>query len=73
MKKVLLTASVEHHFNAFHLPLIDIFHENGYGVEIAAHDVMGGEYHKTLKEKTEKIHDIPVFWKKLRIVFYKSI
>ncbi len=58
MKKVLLTASVEHHFNAFHFPLIDIFHENGYDVEIAAHDVMGGEYHKALTEKTEKIYDI---------------
>ncbi len=59
MKKVLLTASVEHHFNSFHLPLIDIFHENGYGVEIAAHDVMGGEYHEILTDKTEKIYDIP--------------
>ena len=58
MKKVLLTASVEHHFNAFHFPLIDIFHENGCDVEIAAHDVMGGEHHEKLKEKTEKIHDI---------------
>ncbi|MBQ3498092.1 MAG: glycosyltransferase family 4 protein [Clostridia bacterium] len=58
MKKVLLTASVEHHFNAFHFPLIDIFHENGYAVEIAAHDVMGGKHHRKLKEKTEKIHDI---------------
>lgn len=59
MKKVLLTASVEHHFNAFHFPLIDIFHENGCDVEIAAHDVMGGELHEKLKEKTEKIYDIP--------------
>ena len=59
MKKALLTASVEHHFNAFHFPLIDIFHENGYAVEIAAHDVMGGDYHEILTEKTEKIHNIP--------------
>lgn len=59
MKKVLLTASVEHHFNAFHFPLIDIFHDNGYDVEIAAHDVMGGEYHEILTQKTEKIYDIP--------------
>ncbi len=59
MKKVLLTASVQHHFNAFHFPLIDIFHEKGCEVEIAAHDVMGGEHHRKLKEKTEKIYDIP--------------
>ena len=59
MKKVLLTASVQHHFNAFHFPLIDIFHENGYDVEIAAHDVMGGDIHNALVEKTEKIYDIP--------------
>ena len=59
MKKVLLTASVEHHFNSFHFPLIDIFHENGYDVEIAAHDVMGGDHHQNLKAKTEKIYDIP--------------
>ncbi len=59
MKKVLLTASIQHHFNAFHFPLIDIFHQNGYEVEIAARDVMGGEYHKALAEKTDKIYDIP--------------
>ena len=59
MKKVLLTASVQHHFNAFHFPLIDIFHENGFEVEIAAHDVMGGEQHESLKQKTDKIYDIP--------------
>ncbi len=59
MKKVLLTASIQHHFNAFHFPLIDIFYENGYEVEIAARDVMGGEYHRKLAEKTEKIHEIP--------------
>lgn len=59
MKKVLLTASVQHHFNAFHFPLIDIFHEKGCEVEIAAHDVMGGEHHQKLKEKTDKIYDIP--------------
>lgn len=59
MKKVLLTASVQHHFNAFHFPLIDIFHENGCEVDIAAHDVMGGEHHEKLKEKTERIFDIP--------------
>ena len=59
MKKILLTASVQHHFNAFHFPLIDILHENGYEVEIAARDVMGGDYHRQLQEKTEKIHEIP--------------
>ena len=59
MKKVLLTASVQHHFNAFHFPLIDIFHEKGFEVEIAAHDVMGGEQHESLKKKTDKIYDIP--------------
>lgn len=59
MKKALLTASVQYHFNLFHFPLIDMLHENGFEVEIAAHDVMGGEYHKRLAEKTEKIYDIP--------------
>lgn len=59
MKKVLLTASVQYHFNLFHFPLIDILHENGYEVEIAARDVMGGEYHKRLAEKTERIYEIP--------------
>ncbi len=58
MKKALLTASVQHHFNAFHFPFIDILHENGYSVEIAAHDVMGGEYRESLENKADKIHDV---------------
>ena len=59
MKKALLTASVQYHFNLFHFPLIDILHESGYEVEIAARDVMGGDYHRQLVKKTEKIHEIP--------------
>lgn len=59
MKKILLTASVQYHFNLFHFPLIDILHENGYEVEIAAHDVMGGEYHQKLAEKADRIYEIP--------------
>lgn len=58
MKKALLTASVQHHFNAFHFPFIDMLHEKGYSVEIAAHDVMGGESRKSLEEKADKIHDV---------------
>lgn len=58
MKKALLTASVQHHFNAFHFPFIDMLHENGYSVEIAAHDVMGGECRESLEAKADKIHDV---------------
>lgn len=36
MKKVLLTATVQSHICQFHKPLVEMLHENGYEVEVAA-------------------------------------
>ncbi len=59
MKKVLLTATVQHHFTAFHLPLIDMLHKNGFTVDVAARDVLGGELHKKLEDAVDCLYDIP--------------
>ncbi len=58
MKKVLLTASVHYHFTCFHFPLIDLLHENGYEVEIAAKSCPENEPLERLTSKIEKFHDI---------------
>ncbi|NLO97204.1 MAG: glycosyltransferase family 4 protein, partial [Peptococcaceae bacterium] len=38
MKKVLLIATVQSHIAQFHKPLINVLHENGYEVHVAARD-----------------------------------
>ena len=59
MKKALLTATVQQHLTAFHLPLIDILHENGYEVDAAARDVLGGIVRDKLASSVENVYDIP--------------
>lgn len=59
MKKALLTATVQQHIVYFHFPLIDLLHENGYEVHVAARDVMGGDIHEALAAKADKVFDIP--------------
>ncbi len=58
MKKALLTASVHYHFTAFHFPLIDLLHANGYEVHIAAKDMSDKEPLKRLTDKIDAFHDI---------------
>ena len=58
MKKVLLTASIHYHFTAFHFPLIDLLHENGYEVHIAAKAIPDKEPLKRLTERIDVFHDI---------------
>ena len=58
MKKVLLTASIHYHFTAFHFPLIDLLHENGYEVHIAAKAIPDKEPLKRLTDRIDVFHDI---------------
>lgn len=58
MKKALLTASIHPHFTAFHFPLIDLIHENGYEVHIAAKAVPEKEPLQRLTDRTEAFYDI---------------
>lgn len=58
MKKVLLTASIHYHFTAFHFPLIDLLHENGYEVHIAAKAIPDKEPLKRLTDRIDAFHDI---------------
>lgn len=58
MKKALLTASIHTHFTAFHFPLIDLLHENGYEVHIAAKDMSVNEPLERLTKKTDAFYDI---------------
>ncbi len=58
MKKALLTASVHYHFTAFHFPLIDLLHANGYTVEISAKEHPEKEPVERLTDRIEKLHDI---------------
>ena len=41
MKKVLLVATVQSHICQFHLPLIDMLHEKGCEVHVAAKNNLG--------------------------------
>lgn len=58
MKKALLTASIHYHFTSFHFPLIDLLHENGYEVHIAAKDMSDKEPLKRLTDRVDVFHDI---------------
>lgn len=58
MRKALLTASVHYHFTAFHFPLIDLLHANGYEVHIAAKDMSDKEPIERLTDKTDVFHNI---------------
>ncbi len=76
MKKSLLTASVHYHFTSFHFPLIDLLHENGYEVHIAAKDMSDKEPLQRLTDRIDVFHDIdfdrsPL--SKKNIAAYKSL
>ncbi len=58
MKKALLTASVHYHFTAFHFPLIDLLHANGYEVHIAAKDMSDKEPLRLLTDRIDAFHNI---------------
>ena len=58
MKKALLTASIHYHFTAFHFPLIDLLHENGYEVHIAAKAIPDKEPLQRLTDRVDAFHDI---------------
>lgn len=58
MKKALLTASVHNHITSFHFPLIDLLHENGYDVHIAAKDMSENEPLERLTQKVDSFYDI---------------
>ncbi len=58
MKKALLTASVHYHFTAFHFPLIDLLHQNGFSVEIAAKACYDKAAVEPLTQRVEALHDI---------------
>ncbi len=59
MKKALLTATVQHHFTSFHLPLIAMLRERGYEVHVAAHNVMGDAIRLQLEAAADRVIDLP--------------
>ena len=58
MKKVLLVATVQSHICQFHKPLIDLLHEYGYIVHVAAKDNLAEKNGLTL-DFADKVFDIP--------------
>lgn len=57
MKKVLLVATVQSHICQFHLPLIDMLHEEGYEVHVAAKNNLPQK--KGLKlDNADKVFDV---------------
>ena len=57
MKKVLLVATVQSHICQFHLPLIDMLHEEGYEVHVAAKNNLSQK--KGLKlDNADKVFDV---------------
>lgn len=57
MKKILLTASVHYHFTAFHFPLIDLLHKNGYEVHVAAKSYPEKVALECLTDRIEAFHE----------------
>ena len=58
MKKILLVATVQSHICQFHLPLIDMLHQKGYEIHIAARNNLMEK--KGLKlENADRIYDVP--------------
>ncbi len=58
MRKVLLTATVQSHIAQFHKPLIDMLHDNGYEVHVAAKNNLGEKNGLQLNEP-DKVFDVP--------------
>lgn len=57
-KKVLLTATVQSHICQFHKPLVEILHEKGYEVHVAARDNLV-EKNGLKLNFVEEVYDIP--------------
>lgn len=58
MKKVLLTATVQSHICQFHKPLVEILHNHGYGVHVAAKDNLA-EKNGLKLDFVEKVYNVP--------------
>ena len=58
MKKALITATVQSHICQFHKPLVEILHENGYEVHVAARDNLA-EKNGLRIDFVDKVYDIP--------------
>lgn len=58
MKKVLLTATVQSHICQFHKVLVEVLHEHGYEVHVAARDNLA-EKNGLKLDFVEKVYDLP--------------
>lgn len=58
MKKILLTATVQSHIAQFHRPLVEILHEKGYEVHVAARNNLG-EKNGLKLDFIDKVYDVP--------------
>lgn len=58
MKKVLLTATVQSHICQFHRPLVELLHEKGYEVHVAARNNLA-EKNGLKLDFVDKVYDIP--------------
>ena len=58
MKKVLLTATVQSHIVQFHKPLIELLHEYGYEVHVAARNNLA-EKNGLKLDFVDRVYDIP--------------
>lgn len=58
MKKVLLTATVQSHICQFHKALVEVLHEHGYEVHVAARDNLAEKNGMKL-DFVEKVYDVP--------------
>ncbi|MDP4120937.1 MAG: glycosyltransferase family 4 protein [Bacillota bacterium] len=58
MKKVLLTATVQSHICQFHRPLVNLLHQMGYEVHVAARNNLGEKNGMKL-DFADKVYDIP--------------
>ena len=56
--KILLTATVQSHICQFHRPLVDILHEQGYEVHVAARDNLA-EKNGLKLDFADKVFNIP--------------
>ena len=56
--KVLLTATVQSHICQFHKPLVEVLHEHGYEVHVAARDNLA-EKNGLKLDFVEKVYDVP--------------
>ena len=58
MKKILLTATVQSHICQFHKPLVQVLHDHGYEVHVAARDNLA-EKNGLKLDFVEKVYDLP--------------